>query len=84
MLICMRTTLNLDDALMREAKQRAAATGRTLTALVERALRELLMREQAQEQAPYRLEWVVVDGEIRDGVVLHDRDALMDVMDADG
>jgi hypothetical protein len=36
----MRTTINLDDALLAEAKQVAARTGRSLTAVVEDALRQ--------------------------------------------
>ncbi len=39
MLVCMRTTLNLPDALAQEAKARAEAEGRTLTSLVEEGLR---------------------------------------------
>ena len=35
-----RTTLQLDDALYRELRRRAAGEGRTLTEVVERALRE--------------------------------------------
>lgn len=42
MLFCMRTTLNLDDALMREAKKHAAETGTTLTSVIEQALRRSL------------------------------------------
>jgi Bacterial antitoxin of type II TA system, VapB len=38
----MRTTLDLDDALLRSAKQRAAADGRTLTSLIEEGLRHIL------------------------------------------
>ncbi|MFI6165804.1 type II toxin-antitoxin system VapB family antitoxin [Nocardia sp. NPDC051052] len=38
----MRTTLDLDDALLRAAKQRAARDGRSLTSLIEEALRMLL------------------------------------------
>lgn len=38
----MRTTLDLDDALLRAAKQRAARDGQTLTSLIEEALRMLL------------------------------------------
>ncbi len=34
--------MDLDDGLLRKAKQRAAAEGRTLTSLVEEALRERL------------------------------------------
>jgi len=35
-----RTTLQLDDALYRELRRRAALEGRTLTDVVERSLRE--------------------------------------------
>lgn len=38
----MRTTMNLPDALLVEAKRRAASEGRTLTSLVEEALRARL------------------------------------------
>lgn len=40
----MRTTLVLEDRLFREAKQRAAAQGTTLSAVVNEALRDLLSR----------------------------------------
>ena len=46
MLICMRTTLNLDDDLARAAKAKAAAEGRTLTSVVEDALRAALADRQ--------------------------------------
>jgi plasmid stability protein len=42
MLICMRTTLNLDDELVAAAKQRAAEESRTLTSIVEDGLRAVL------------------------------------------
>ena len=35
----MRTTINIDDELMREARLQAAETHRTLTAVIEDALR---------------------------------------------
>jgi plasmid stability protein len=38
----MRTTLNIDDHLYREVKVRAAREGRTVTHLVETALRKFL------------------------------------------
>ena len=37
----MRTTIRLDDRLLAEAKQYAAESGRTLTGLIEDALREV-------------------------------------------
>lgn len=49
----MRTTLNIDDDLLKEAKIAAVREGTTLTALVERALRERLTRGQsASDSAP--------------------------------
>ena len=80
MLFCMRTTLDLDDEIMRSLKRRSADTGRTLTSLVEEALRSLLQRG-ARLEPGYRLEWIVVPGGARPGIDLSDRDALMDTMD---
>lgn len=42
MLVCMRTTLNLPDALVEQAKATASREGRTLTSLVEEGLRAVL------------------------------------------
>lgn len=44
MLVCVRTTLNLSEALAVEAKARAAAEGRTLTSFIEEAVREHLAK----------------------------------------
>lgn len=40
----MRTTLDFDDRLLREAKKCAAKKGDTLTRLIERALRNYLVQ----------------------------------------
>ena len=40
----MRTTVRLDEHLLREAKQLAARTGATLTSVIENALKEMLGR----------------------------------------
>lgn len=82
MFMCMRTTLNLDDDLMRSIKQHAASTGRTLTSLVEESLRELLVRVESSERC-YTLDWVTVEGGVQPGVDLTDRDALLDRMEDD-
>lgn len=84
MYMCMRTTLDLDDTLMRAAKRRAAETGRTLTALVETALRELLRRETAAAEGQFRLDWRTVAGGTRSGVDLDDRDELLRHMEESG
>lgn len=44
MLTCMRTTLVIDDALLRQAKRRAAERDVTVSDLVSEALRESLAR----------------------------------------
>ncbi len=79
MFLCMRTTLNLDDDLMRSIKEHAASTGRTLTSLVEESLRELLTRAESSDGC-YTLDWVPVEGGVQQGVDLTDRDALLDRM----
>ena len=42
MYVCMRTTLIIEDPLFREAKQKAAASGTTLSELMNSALRRFL------------------------------------------
>ena len=76
----MRTTINLDDDLMRAVKELAAKSGRTLTSIIESALRELL-RLEAEPPSRYRFEWTVVQGGAQPGVDLTDRDALIDRME---
>jgi len=80
MFIFMRTTLNLDDNLMRVAKRRAAETGRTLSSMIETALREIIEQEKKTKHS-YRLRWVTVKGGVQPGVDLDDRDALIDRME---
>lgn len=40
MLVCMRTTLNIDDELMERVKKKAIESGKTITEIVENALRK--------------------------------------------
>ena len=54
MIIGMRTTLVLDDGLLRAAKRRAAERNTTLSAVVNDALRESL-REQPRQSRRFRL-----------------------------
>ncbi|MGH2830788.1 MAG: type II toxin-antitoxin system VapB family antitoxin [Actinomycetota bacterium] len=55
----MKTTLNIDDALFRLAKRRAADTGSTLTSVVEDALRAHL--SQRSRGGGRRFRWIVVN-----------------------
>lgn len=81
MLVCMRTTINLPDALAEKAKARARAEGRTFTSLVEEGLRSVLSRPGE----PARVDPLPAYGDPRGRflVDLTDRDALWAALDAD-
>lgn len=55
MLICMRTTLVLDDRLVKQAKREAARRGTTLGAIVDEALRMALAAAPASAPPHYRV-----------------------------
>lgn len=80
MLLCMRTTIDLNEALLRRAKRRAARDGTTLRELVEAALRRYLAGAVAP-RADYELKWRAESGQLLPGVRIEDRDALFDIMD---
>lgn len=76
----MRTTVNLPDSLLVQARRRAAETGRTLTAFVADAVRESLgRRRDGQGQPPVRLTTFRGSG-LQPGVDLDDSAALEDLM----
>jgi len=53
MVFHMKTTLNIDDTVMKRLRQEAARTGRTMSELVESALRQLLQsRPEPVEVTP--------------------------------
>jgi hypothetical protein len=79
MLLCMRTTVDLNDRLFRDAKRRAADQGTTLRQVIEDALRSYL--GTSRPSAAYRLRWRTERGRVLPGVRLDDRDALFDLMD---
>ncbi len=80
MLLCMRTTLNIDNELMKNVKRKAAEAGRTITEVIEEAIRESLYPNR-KEAKRFRLRWVTVKGRLRPGVDLTDRDALYERME---
>lgn len=75
----MRTTIDLNDELLRAAKRRAADEGTTLKAVIERALRAALLPTRGKGK--YRLRWRTEKGTLLPGVRLDDRDSLFDLMD---
>jgi hypothetical protein len=78
----MRTTIRLDDALLARAKAFAARTGRTLTAVIEDALRAALAQGRSR-RTQGRIELPTSgSGGLRPGVDLDDTASLLDVMES--
>ena len=77
----MRTTIKIDDELLAEAKARAAASGRTLNAVVEDALREALARRPARVRRRKPRFPTFTGGRLLPGVDLDDSAALLDLME---
>lgn len=84
MLICMRTTIVLPDALGEAAKQRAEEQGRTFTSLVAEALRSLLDNPPEASTKPVEPLPSYGDPNGRILIDLTDREALAEALDADG
>ena len=78
--LCMKTTLNVDDRLIREAKARAARDGETLTRLIERALRDYLQPARGPA-CEFRARLLTKPGPAVAGVDLDDRGLLYEMMD---
>jgi hypothetical protein len=80
----MRTTVRLDERLLRQAKAVAAEERRTLTAVIDDALRQFLARRSAPRSKRERVELIILPGQggLQPGVDLDDTAALLDLMDA--
>ncbi len=77
----MRTTVKIEDRLLVEAKAQAVASGRTLNAVVEDALRESMGRRAGDRRShPVALP-TFPGATLRPGVDLDDTAALVDLMD---
>ena len=72
-----RTTLKLDESVLRRLKQQAAAEGRTLQDLANQLLRRALA---TQDRPPYSLSLRGWEATPQPGVDLLDRDTLFDLM----
>lgn len=73
----MKTTLDLDGQLLREAEARAASEGRTLAQLVE----EVLRRRVRASLAPDDLDLLVKPGWLKPGIDIDSRNSLYDQLD---
>jgi plasmid stability protein len=73
----MKTTLNIDDSVMADLKREAARQGRTMSEMVETALRLMLSPPRKQKALP-PLPIFDSGGQLVD---IADRDALYDAME---
>ena len=82
MLLCMRTTVDINDVLLQAAKSRAARDRRSLKAVIEQALREFL--SQGGRAGATGPPIPVFRGQgVQPGVDLTDSAALEDLMNAE-
>lgn len=75
----MRTTVTIDDQLLIEVKTVAAQSGRTLSAVIEDALRASIGRRAEMGSAPSLP--TISGGGLQPGVDLDDNAALLDLME---
>ncbi|WP_136707570.1 hypothetical protein [Agromyces sp. H66] len=78
----MRTTVNIDEHLLVQAKRRAAARNLTLGEYVEEAVRHELLRDSAR-RAPISLPTFTRGTGMRAGIEASNR-GLFDALDANG
>jgi hypothetical protein len=78
----MRTTVRLDDALLADAKTAAARSGRTLTQVIEDALREALARGTSSQAPRASVALPEFGGKgLQRGVDLDSTASLLELMD---
>ena len=75
----MRTTIDIDDQLLKYAKLQAAQQGSSLRRVIEDALREFLSRDQTESKR-IKLETFSGNG-LKPGVDLDNCGSLLDIMD---
>lgn len=77
----LETTVRLDDKLMKDAERLAAATGRSLDALLEDALRDLLASKRIQNEEATGSLPTFDSGGYPPGVDLSDNRGVRDYLD---
>jgi len=75
----MKTTLNIDDTVMAQLKREAARQGRTMSELVETALRQLLRSQRKRTKLP---PLPTFHGGV-ERIDIADRNALYDLLEGD-
>jgi hypothetical protein len=77
----MRTTLTLDDDVLKAAKRRAREQDRSLKDVINEALRHGLALSVARRSPAYAFRLKTVAGRLLPGVDLADRDKLFELME---
>jgi len=77
----MRTTITIDDHLLAQVKQRAAATGRTVSQTIEDAIRRSLQEADADSRPRFVVRSSFDSGGLQSGVDLNNNAALLDLME---
>lgn len=77
MVLHMKTTLNIDDRIMKRLKEESARQGRTMSELLEAALREMFRSRKRSKRLPPLPSF----GGGRPRISLANRDALEDFME---
>ena len=72
----MKTTIDISDELLIDAKKRAAELRRPLREIVEMALRRELERLASHEPDNLEVEWVTVEGGLPVGLDLGSRESM--------
>jgi hypothetical protein len=80
----MRTTINLPDDLIRQAKKAALEADTTLTEIITSAVREALGKRKQKPSARVLKLITYGKGGVGPGVDLDDTSALLDLMDGIG
>ena len=77
----MRTTLTLDDDVLKAARRRARDQDRPLKDVINEALRQGLALADAPRPPAYTFRLKTVDGRLLPGVDFADRDKLVELME---
>jgi len=77
----IRTTIVIDEDLLKKLRVKAGAMGVGLSRLISDLLTSSLASKPSGTDKPYRLEWPTSRGKLLPGVDLDNRDRLYDVME---
>lgn len=81
----MRTTIRMNDELLRRAKKLAAQEGRTLTSIIEEGVATVVnSRQNPQKAEDFRLPVSKKGGGVWPGIDINNSAQLYEIMDRDG